>query len=257
MRKILVALLTTIALHSYAQSPVASRLRGGFDVGLAIKNDYYNPSITYYQLINLGDQRLFSLGWTGRLGAFYGDNLNYYTAPARLTRGQAGLGSLGKSLLVQNIDTVRFDYVTMTSFNLGLRAQFNFGPVEVGASADLLGITLLRRYRTGRYRSSTGAFTAVDSLNREVQKPFQGPDAFQRARAQRWNLRLLGDNDYGMLATEVYARVRINQRFAVKAGYQWLTTEMVVDNRDVVADNNRFRNRTGFPYIALTLPIFY
>lgn len=251
MTKLLIALLIFFSVHSFAQSPVSARLRSGFDVGMAYSKSNYNPSIVYYQLINVGERKVFSFGWTMRLGAFYGDNLNYYTAPARLTRGKTGFGALSGPLINSNIDTVRFNYVTMTSLNAGVRAQVNLGWVELGASADVLGLTLGRR-RTARYRSSTGAFE-VDSV---TTRPFAGADVFQRAYPSRLNLRLLGDNDRGTLSTEVYARVRINQRFAIKAGYQWLTTEVTVQNRDVVADNNRFRNRAGLAYLALTLPIF-
>ncbi len=252
MKKTLISLLTFFSVHCFAQSPVATRLRSGFDVGMAYSTNRYNPSIAHYQLINVGERKLFSFGWTMRLGAFYGDNINYYTAPARLTRGKAGLSALSGPLINANIDTVRFDYVTMTSLSAGVRAQLNLGRVEVGASADLLGLTLGRR-RTARYRSSAGAFE-VDSA---ITKPFAGADVFQRAYPSRLNLRLLGDNDRGTLSTEVYARVHISQRLALKIGYQWLTTEVKVNNRDVVADNNRFRNRAGMAYLALTFPTFY
>jgi hypothetical protein len=129
--------------------------------------------------------------------------------------------------------------------------------MELGASADLLGLTLGRR-RTARYRSSTGLFSAVKSKSGadSIIAPFAGVNVFQRAYPSRLNLQLLGDNDRGTLSTEVYARVRINQRFAIKAGYQWLTTEVTVQNRDIIADNNRFRNRAGLAYLALTLPLF-
>lgn len=258
MTKLLIALLTFVSVHSFAQSPVSARLKSGFDIGMAYSKSNYNPSIAYYQLINVGERKLFSLGWTMRLGAFYGDNLNYYTAPARLTRGKTGFGGLSGPLVNTNIDTVRFDYVTMTSLSAGIRAQVNLGRVELGASADLLGLTLGRR-RTARYRSSTGLFTTVKSKSGgdSLSAPFAGANVFQRAYPSRLNVRLLGDNDRGTLSTEVYARVRINQRFAIKAGYQWLTTEVTVQNRDIIADNNRFRNRAGLAYVALTLPIFY
>lgn len=252
MKNVLIALLTILSAHSFAQSPVAARLSSGFDLGMAYSKNNYNPSIAYYQLLNVGERKLIAFGWTARLGAFYGDNINYYTAPARLTRGETGFAALSAPLLVRNVDTVRYDYVTMTSLNLGLRAQINLGIVELGASADLLGLTF-GRSRTGRYISSTGAFQA-DSVNR---KPFKGADAFQQARPSTLNLRLLGDNDMGTLSTEVYARIHISQRFAIKGGYQWLTTETKVNNKDVVADNNRFRNRAGLAYLAITLPIFY
>ena len=263
MKKVLTALLIFVSVHSFAQSPVSARLSSGYDIGFGYSSSnnnptVYNPSAAYYQLINIGERKLVAIGWTARLGAFYGDNINYYTAPARLTRGQTGLGKLSGPLIGSNIDTVRFDYVTMTSLSVGIRAQVNLGRVELGASADLLGLTLGRR-RTGTYKSSSGLFSSVksksgaDSLNAR----FSGTNALQRAYPTRLNLRLLGDNDIGTLSTEVYARVRINQRFAVKAGYQWLTTEVTVQNRDIVADNNRFRNRTGLAYVAVTLPIFY
>ena len=258
MKKVLTALLSFFAVYSFAQSPVSARLRSGFDVGMAYTKSNYNPSATYYQLINVGERKMFAIGWTMRLGAFYGDNINYYTAPARLTRGKTGFSALSGSLVDSNIDTVRFDYVTMTSLSVGVRAQVNLGRVELGASADLLGLTLGRR-RTARYRSSTGLFTTIKSKSGgdSISAPFEGANVFQRAYPSRLNVRLLGDNDRGTLSTEVYARVRINQRFAVKAGYQWLTTEVTVQNRDIVADNNRFRNRAGLAYLALTLPIFY
>lgn len=252
MKKLLIALLTLFSIQSYAQSPVSTRLSSGYEVGMAYSIDNYNPSLGYYQLINIGQRKLVALGWTARLGAFYGDNINYYTAPARLTRNETGFGALSAPLINNNIDTLRFDLATMTSLSLGIRLQFNLGKVELGGSADLFGLTLGRR-RTARYQSSTGRFATSDSIS----APFQGADAFQRARPSYLNLRLLGDNDRGTLSTEVYARFHVGQRLAIKAGYQWLTSEYTVQNRDIIADNNRFRNRAGMAYLGLTFPIFY
>lgn len=252
MKTVLIALtLSMLVRFGFAQSPVAARIRSGYDIGMAYATGRYNPSLTYYQLLTFGERRLFALGYTARLSPFYGDNLNFYTAPARLTRGKTGFGALGAPLLNQNIDTVRYDYVTTTALNLGIRAQVNLGRLEIGASADLLGLTL-GRWRDVRYISSTGRFRTSDSTT----APFQGANASQRAYPTRANLRLLGDNDRGTLVTELYARVRLSQRVSIKAGYQWLTTEVTVDNRDIVADNNRFRHRAGMAQIAVTLPIF-
>ncbi|UFH54329.1 hypothetical protein [Spirosoma sp. KNUC1025] len=251
MTKYIAALITFVSLHSFGQSPVSARLSSGVDLGMAYTTNNYNPSITYYQLINTGEQKILSLGWTVRLGAFYGDNLNYYTAPARLSRGKTGFGALGAPLITNNIDTVRYDYVSMTSVSFGVRAQLKLGRIEVGASADLLGLTL-GKSRTGRYKSSNGMFINTDSTSAY----FQGPATFQQSHPSYFNVRLLGDNDIGTLSTEVYARVYLNQRIGVKLAYQWLTTETTVNNRDIVADNNRFRNRVGMPYVALTIPVF-
>lgn len=251
MKSICAALLSLLSVYSFGQSPVAERLKSGYDLGLGYSTGNYNPSITYFQLLNVGGERkVFSIGWTVRLGAFYGDNLNYYTAPARLSRGKAGLGAIGAPLVVQNIDTIRYDYATMTSLNVGIRAQVNLGPVEIGGSADLLGLTL-GRSRTVRYKSSTGQFIGADS----TAVPFTGNNVFQKASPSLLNVRLLGDNDRGTLATEVYARARINRRLGVKVAWQLLTTEATVAKRDIVADNNRFRNRASMVYLGLTFPI--
>lgn len=257
MNKILVAVFSLISIHSFAQSPVAARLSSGFDVGMAYSKSHYNPSSTYYQLLNVGERKLIAIGWTMRLGAFYGDNLDYYTAPARLTRGKTGFNALSGPLVTDNIDTVRYDYVSMTSLNVGVRAQINLGIVELGASADLLGLTL-GKWRTGRYQSSTGQYALLNAAGADSARVyFQGVNTFQRSHPSNFNIRLLGDNDIGTLSTEVYARVHISQRVAIKGGYQWLTTETTVANRDVVTDNNRFRHRTGMVYLALTFPVFY
>jgi hypothetical protein len=241
-------ILYTALLDGYSQRiatgkfAVHNGLSGGFDVGVASKTGYFSPSLTYYELTNILKTDHLLVGWTGRLSTAGGDNLSYYTAPRRLTR-------------VPTIDTVQFNRLSQTSLNVGLRAEFNLGRVQIGGSTDLLGLTFLGRSRTGLVYSSTGGFNGQDSLGQNVQKPFQGADAYQQATPTRFNLRLLGDNDRGMLTTEVYVRVYFLSRVALKLGYQWLTTEISLANTDVVTNNARFRNRTGLPYAALTFPL--
>lgn len=256
MKKMLAVLTAFITTQAFAQSPVSARLQSGYDIGMAYTTGNYNPSAAYYQLINIGDRKLFAVGWNIRLGAFYGDNLNYYTAPARLTREKTGFSALGAPLVIRNIDTVRYDYVTMTSASVGVRAQVNLGKLTIGASADLLGLTFGKK-RDGRYKSSTGQYTIQGASGKDsTSVPFQGASVFQSSRPSALNIRLLGDNDRGTLSTEIYARYSINQRFGIKVGYQMLTTEMTVANRDIIADNNRFRHRANMAYIAVTLPVF-
>ncbi len=246
-------MMSLFSVGSVAQSPVSARLRSGVDLGMAYTKDHYNPSIAYFQLINVTASKLLSVGWTARLGAFYGDNLDYYTAPARLTRGKTGFAALGAPLVVDNLDTVRFDYITAASLNLGVRAQINLGPVEVGGSADLIGLTF-GRWRTGRYRSSTGEYTVTGASGGDTTLTF-ARNVEQRAYPTRFNARLLGDNDRGSLSTEVYARLYISKRIALKAGYQWLTSEATLQNRNTQDNNNRFRHRAGLGYVALTFPV--
>lgn len=256
MKKLITVVVALFPFFAVAQSPVSARLSSGYDLGMAYSKNNYNPSIAYYQLINFGERKLLSIGWTARLGAFYGDNINYFTAPARLTHGKGGINALTSPVLIDNIDTIRYDYVSMTSLNVGIRMQLNLGKVEIGASADLLGLTI-GKSRTGRYQSSNGQFRLYAASGADSTTAYyQGANTFQNSHPSRLNVRLLGDNDIGTLSTEVYARLKINQRIGVKVGYQWLTTETTVANRDIINDNNRFRNRANMAYLALTIPVF-
>lgn len=255
MRGLLIASIILLSVNCFAQSLVSARISSGVDIGLGIKKQQLAPSIAYYQLLNVGEKRLFSFGYTVKLGTFYARNLDYITAPARLTRGKGGLGSLGASLVPANIDTVSFTNVSMTNLNLGLRVQVQVGPVQLGASADILGGGFGKR-RTGRYQSSTGTFTTQSIDDRDSVATFQGANANQSASPANLNLRLLGDNNIGTLSSELFARIIVNQRIGIKVGYQWLTTAVSVRNRDTQANNNRFRNRTDFPYVAVTFPVF-
>ncbi len=249
LKLLLVALLTVSVGKAQSQSraeqksfAVRGGLSGGFDVGAGFQKNHLNPSLTYYELTSLVRSKAVFVGWTARLSAFYGNDLNYYSAPARLTRAET-------------IDTISFDRLSQTSLNVGIRAEWNLGRLQVGASVDVLGFTFLGRSQIGRVNSSTGLFIQQDSLGQDRQKPFQGPDAFQRASPTRLNIRLLGDHDRGMLTTEVYTRIYIVPTVALKIGYQWLTTEVVLANRDQVANNDRFRNRVGLLTVALTVPL--
>ncbi|RRB00816.1 hypothetical protein [Larkinella rosea] len=255
MRKIVTLVFTLITAVAYSQSPTSKRLNSGVDLGAAFKNDYLVPSITYYEMLNVDRSQLFSIGWTIKLNTFYGDNLNYTTAPAHLTRGKSGFAALSAPIKPANIDTMRFDYVTATAVNLGLRAQIRLGPVEVGASADVLGFGF-GKGRQGRYRSSTGRYEVRNTTGTADSVITFRSNPLQSAQPQRVNVRLLGDNDLGSLSTEVYVRLRLMRRLGIKAGYQWITTAMRANNVNIEDDNQRFRNRASMAYVAVTLPFF-
>ncbi len=238
MKRLSAALLALLSAGCFAQSPVSSRISAGVDIGTGFKPHQLAPSITYYQFLNLGERKLVSVGYTVKLGTFYAQNLDYTTSPTRA-----------------DVDTVSFANVSMTNLNLGLRAEVNLGPVALGVTADVLGFGFGRN-RTGRYQSSAGKFIIPSSAGKDSVLTFTGTNANQSAGPTNVNLQLLGNATIGTLSSEVYARIKVDKRIGVKLGYQWLTTEMSVRNRDVVADNNRFRNRTSYPYVAVTFFVF-
>ncbi len=240
-----------------AQGPVSTRLSSGLDIGTGFRQEQISPSIAYYQLLNVTRQKLLSLGWTATLRANYASNVDYITAPANLSRGgKTGFYALGAPLIAGNLDTLRMSSASGTSLNLGIRAQIHLKYVDIGATADLLGITIGRN-RIGQYISSTGSFVVgTSAAGTDSTARFTGGHVSQTAAPTIANLQLLGDNSIGTLATEVYARVLLGQRFGVKVGYQWLITEYTASVKNVVDDNNRFRSRSGLTYVAVTIPFF-
>ncbi|GAA4403299.1 hypothetical protein GCM10023187_19230 [Nibrella viscosa] len=252
MKQSFLALFFLLTFQLHAQSLVSSRIAAGADAQVAFGKGTIAPSVSYFQLLNVGPKNQFSVGWTARFGTFYGNNLDYITAPARLTRGKTGLYALNAPLIEANIDTMQFGRATLTSLNFGLRAQVNIGIVQIGGSADIFGLAFSSN-RRGLYRSSTGRFVRQTSLATDTLS-LQG--ASVAAVAPRFNARLLGDNNGGTLATEVFVRVTISQRVSAKVGYQWMITEMKAYTLNISDNNDRFRNRMGMPYIGLTFPFF-
>lgn len=252
-------LIVSTATASVAQyeGPTSSRISSGLDVGVGFRRNVVSPSLSYYQLLNITRSKAFSIGWTATFRTVYASDLDYITAPADLSRGKTGFAALGAPYKLSQIDTLRMASASNTSFNFGVRAQFRVGILEIGASADVLGLTL-GRTRTGRYLSENGFFfrdqtrSGADTL----RTIFRDTYADQSAKPTKANVQLLGDNSYGTLAAEVFARVHVSQRLAVKAGYQWLATEYKVGTVNRLDNNDRFRNRSGLTYVALTFPFF-
>ncbi len=255
MNIVRILLICFLPLLSVAQSPVSTRISSGVDLGVGFRKDQLSPSISYYQMLNLTKKKIFSIGWTATFRTFYASNVDYITAPADISRnGKTGFYALGAPLVASRLDTLRMASASGTSLNFGVRGEVHFKYFDIGASADILGITIGRN-RIGQYISSTGSFvtgkSGVDSIGR-----FAGPYVNQTAKPTIANLQLLGDNSVGTVATEVYARALVGQRLGVKVGYQWLMTEYTASIKNLVDDNNRFRSRSGLTYVALTFPFF-
>lgn len=258
MKQITAILFCFIVTHSMAQyqGPVSSRISSGLDVGAGFRANQVSPSLSYYQVLNIAKSKFFSLGWTATFRTYYANDVDYITAPARLSRGGTGFYAIGAPYRLDRIDTLRMPYATNTSFNFGIRAQFRYRFLEIGASADIIGLTL-GKTRAGRYLSDNGFYyRPSSSTGKDTIQTFTGAYIDQSAKPSRANVQLLGDNSYGTLATEVFARVHVNQRLAIKAGYQWLATEYTTSVTNVAYDNNRFRNRSGLTYLAITFPFF-
>jgi hypothetical protein len=231
MRKIITLLCLLIFAEISQSQPIRrSRISSGVDVGAGFQTGVLAPSFEFYQLLQTGKRSPLQLGWSFRATQLIGKELTFLTAPA-----------------TKNIDSLYMGQATMLSFNMGIKAQINVGPLELGAGADLLGVTLGRR-RTGFHSGSTGVVPKSDTLNTTVHLTDQS------ARPTTGNLIAFGDYVRGSLTADVYARLWISKAVGLKVGYQFLVNEYKTEN-PMVADNRRFRYRSELLYIGISFPI--
>lgn len=235
-------LLSFVSLSIWAQPD--TRLTAGLDVGAGWNNQAWLIHGQYHQHLTIGRRGIFQIGWGGKLSHVRGNDLDFTTAPARLTKEKTGLSGLNGTTLLRNIDTLQIS-AGITSFNFSLSAQISlFGRIDLGASADILGLAFGTR-RAGYYSGSKG-FSKIDSLNVH--------QTYQQARPTPVSIQLLGDNTIGNLNTELYARLHITPRVGLKVSYLFTTNEYQT-TRILVDDNRRFRFRSEMIFIGLTFPM--
>lgn len=239
---LLCLLLHFVCLPTWAQPD--TRLTSGFDVGAGWNNQAWLINGQYHQYLKIGRSGIFQIGWGGNVSHLRGNDLDFTTAPSRLTKEKTGLSGLNAPTLLRNIDTLQISS-GITSVNFSLSAQISlFGRIDIGASADILGLAFGTR-RAGYYLGSKG-YNKVDSLNVHQTN--------QQARPASANFVRLGDNTVGNLNNEIYARLHITPRVGLKVSYlfttnEYRTTQVLVD------DNYRFRFRSEMIFVGLTFPM--
>jgi hypothetical protein len=231
-------------IPSYAQPD--SRLTSGVDVGAGWKGKAWIVSGLYHEYLKIDPRGLFQVGWGLRATHLRGNDLDFITAPAHLTKGKSGFSSFNAPTLLRQIDTLQMK-AAITSFNFNLSLQLSiFKGLDVGANADILGIAFGTR-RAGYYLGSKG-YSKTDSLNLH--------QTYQQARPASASIQLLGDNTVGNLNTELYARLHIIPRVGVKVSYLFTTNEYIT-SQPLVDDNRRFRFRSPMIFVGLNFPIEY
>jgi hypothetical protein len=164
------------------------------------------------------------LGVGARAGYFQGKDVSYLTAPAKHKKSKDG------------IDTVIVSKPMFISVGLTLNASYHFTPQwSVGCNVDAIGFTFGKKKDSDFYPSlaSQNEDPARKKLTNEQVKPSQN------------NFLLLGNNNKGTLYSEVFARYRYQERYSLKVGYSFITTEYSSKNRIGHDNNYRFRNTSG------------
>lgn len=224
-KSVILFLLAVIASRGMqAQSQEEPRLKSNADFAFRYGTGLASGSISYLATFGLGKKRKFHLGGGLRLALASGSDLNFETAPARLT---------GKS---STIDSVEISTFTTYSMNVFLDAEYEFSKrLNLGFNIDLAGFSWGSR--------KNGVFIFENSRQNITARPTP------------FNILLVGDNDIGSLNSELFVRFKWKQNLSVRGGISYLFTEFQTDKK-YTFNNDRFRNKSmgGFVSISFLLP---
>jgi hypothetical protein len=182
-------------------------------------------SFNWSHLYGFGSRNQFRVGYGVRYSTVFGSDLDYITAPAKLTSEEA------------NLDTFQVASPMFHAINLGIYLQYDITPkFHVGFNIDAIGLSF--------GPSKTGKFTS-DRLPGK-------PSTNLEAKPTGLNVLLVGDNDIGTLNSELFVRYQFNEHWGVKGGLTYVFTEYTTTTKPVL-DNDRFRNKAmlgmlGFSY---------
>lgn len=174
-----------------------------------------------------GAKKKFAVGLGFRFTSYFGSSQYYRTAPARLTSGSTGPLVLFKEDIPENIDTLRVQSPQVNSLNLAISFRYALSArFQIGFNIDAIGFSFGSN-KQGVYLNYPASIVTKGS-----------PASF--------NLLLISDNDRGSLNSELYARYRLSERWALKAGAQFHFTEYITDTevQQFPEPNDRFRNKS-------------
>jgi hypothetical protein len=252
MKSLLILFLTTCPLLSLAQrsfttSPApASAKASGYeftprlrtaDLSIATNGKFSSLALTVNQLHGLGRSHRFKIGYGLRFTATTANQLDYITAPAKLTSGEQSIIALFTENINDNLDTLQFTKTQVNSINLSIHLEYGVTR-RLGAGINIDGVG----YSFGSKQS--GKFIA----NGPSRSPLT--NSIQTARVTPLNLLLISDSDIGSLNSEAYIRYRITPALSVRGGIGFQFTEYTTD-RLLTLENDRFRAKSTGVQVAI------
>ena len=170
----------------------------------------FSGALSYQQFYGIGKANRFKVGWGVRLTSFVGKDLDYITAPARLTSGETGPQVLFVENVLSNLDTLKLPRSQTNALNLAIHLEYSFRKLDLGFNIDAIGATF------GAEQTGTFLAKSTDSRLSGTQ---------QSAKPTVFNLLLVSDNDLGSLNSELYARYWISPKTGIRLGASFQFTE--------------------------------
>jgi hypothetical protein len=238
MKKIFLLLLILVATFGSRAQFSYPKKQSYADLALSAGGGF-SGAASYNTLYGLGKSKRFKIGWGLRLTSFVGKNLEYYTAPARLTSGEIGPQIIFKDNILSNIDTLQLGSSQTNALNLSINLEYSFKKLALGFNIDALGLTF-GGAQSGRFIAAS----TRSSLHNSTQS----------SKPTTLNALLISDNDLGSLNSEIYGRYWLNDRIGLRAGASFQFTEYTTD-RKLTFENDRFRNKILMPFVAVSVKL--
>ncbi|MEO7305958.1 MAG: hypothetical protein ABIR78_12780 [Ferruginibacter sp.] len=241
MNKILISVLCYMLLSGsvIAQQKKIRAVDNFAEFTAGIGSSQGTGSLAYVYNWKLGKRNKIELGLGARFTSYFGSNLYFRTAPAKLTSGKTGPSVLFADDINPNIDSVLFPKAQINSLNLSLNVGYNFSKrFSAGLTIDAIGFSFGKK-QTGVYYGNNFA-TGIPVT----------------AKPTGFNLLLISDNDKGSLNSELFARYKWNDSWGVKLGFQFLFAEYTTDSKVQTTPggdmNDRFRKKMAGVAIGVT-----
>jgi hypothetical protein len=193
-----------------------------FELGGAIGSSVNSISASGFQNFGIGSKKKFYIGTGVRFTTFFGNNVNFTTAPADLTADD------------KNVDTLLAPSPSLNSLNLMISLGYKISEkFDVGFNIDAIGISF----------GPTGSPSYIRN----------GKSTPSSASPTSPNILLVGDNDKGSLNSHLFVRYKLSDHLGLKVAYQFLFNELTTTTKiqSVPSANDRFRAKSTMVYVGL------
>ena len=231
-RILLVGVLTIATLFGFSQTNIVPRINSFVDLSGTFAESQGAAAVSYVHNWRLGNKKKWEIGYGVRWTSYFGVKTDFTTAPAKLSRSTTiPFLIVFADHLTKNEDTLNVQRPLTNSLNFSTNFGFNFNSRwSVGFNIDRIGITFGRT--TSAILTNNG-MTKIESA----------------AKPTPFNLLLTGDNDYGSLNSEFFIKYKLNNRWALKADYQFMFIEYKTTTIKQTAPDgtlvDRFRNKAN------------
>jgi hypothetical protein len=234
MKRIIFFAALNIPFGLFAQKKAANSQTA--DLGISI-GSAFAVSSSYFYNWRLGKSKKFEIGLGARYSGLFGKDLQYITAPAKLTSGKTGPGALFTENIKANIDSLLVQKPQTNSINIALELGYIITPKFYAAfNIDLIGFSFGKKINDGLYVKNNAGTPGISGK----------PSGF--------NALLISDNDRGSLNSELFLRYKLNNKWAIHGGLGFLFSEYTTDTKvqQLPAPNDRFRYKSAGGLLGVT-----